>query len=61
MQTLQKNQEYKTAILIANEIKKNMDSFQKYYKNLTQKEYIPLQYILSISALSLLSKTKKLY
>ena len=36
-----------------------MDSFQKYYKNLTQKEYIPLQYILSISALSLLSKTKK--
>ena len=37
-----------------------MDSFQKYYKNLTQKEYIPLQYILSISALSLLSKTKKL-
>ena len=34
--------------------------FQKYYKNLTKKEYTPLQHILTISALSLPPKTKKL-
>ena len=40
--------------------KKNWKNFQKYYKNLTKKEYTPLQHILIISALSLLPKTKKL-
>ena len=34
--------------------------FQKYYQNLIQKDYIPLQHILSISAVSLPRKTKKL-
>ena len=34
--------------------------FQKYYKNLIQKEYTPLQHILTVSALSLPPKTKKL-
>ena len=40
--------------------KKIRTHFQKHYKNLTQKEHIPLQHILSISALSLPPKTKKL-
>ena len=40
--------------------KKIWTHFQKYYKNLTQKEHIPLQHILSISALSLPPKTKTL-
>ena len=34
--------------------------FQKYYQNLIQKDYIPLQHILSISAISLPPKTEKL-
>ena len=37
-----------------------MDSLPKNYKNLTQKEYRPLQHILTISALSLSPETKKL-
>ena len=40
--------------------KKIWTHFQKYYRNLAQKEYTPLQHVLSISALSLPSKTKKL-
>ena len=40
--------------------KKIWNHFQKYYKNLIQKEYTPLQHILTISALSLPLKTKKL-
>ena len=36
------------------------NNFQKYYKNLTKKEYTPLQHMLIISALSILPKTKKL-
>ena len=46
--------------MIVSEVKKIRTHFQKYYKNLTQKEHIPLQHILSISALSLPPKTKKL-
>ena len=34
--------------------------FQKYYKNLIQKEYTPMQHILTVSAISLPSKTRKL-
>ena len=40
--------------------KKIWKHFQKYYKCLTQKEYTPLQHILTNSAISLPSKTKKL-
>ena len=40
--------------------KKIWKDFQKYYKNLIQKEYTPLQHILTISALTLPLKTKKL-
>ena len=46
--------------MIANEIKKIWTHLQKYHKNLTQKEYTPLQHNLTISTLSLSSKTKKL-
>ena len=40
--------------------KKIQNHFQKFYKNLTNREYTPLQLILLISALSLPSKNKKL-
>ena len=40
--------------------KKIQNHFQKCYKNLTNREYTPLQHILLISALSLPSKNKKL-
>ena len=40
--------------------KKIWTHFQKYYKNLTRREYRSLQHILTISALSLSPKTKTL-
>ena len=40
--------------------KKIWTHFQKYYKNLIQKEYTPMQDILTISATSLPPKTRKL-
>ena len=40
--------------------KKIWKYFQKYYQTLTQKQNTPLQHILTISSLSLPSKTKKL-
>ena len=40
--------------------KKIWNHFQKYCKNLTKREYTPLQHILTMSVLSLPSKTKKL-
>ena len=40
--------------------KKNWNHFQKCYKSLTKQEYTPLRHILTISALSLPPKTKKL-
>ena len=40
--------------------KKRWTHFQKYYKNLIQKEYTPMQHILTISAISLPPKTRKL-
>ena len=62
MQIMQKKKEKKINHLY-NECKRNKKiwkHFQKYYKNLIQKEYTPLQHILTISVLSLPLKTKKL-
>ena len=39
--------------------KKICNHFQKYYRNLKQKDHTPLQHVLTISALSSRPKTKK--
>ena len=40
--------------------KKIWTHFKKYYKNLIQKEYTPMQHVLTMSAISLPPKTRKL-
>ena len=57
---MEKTENIKHLYIDCERSKKIRIHFQKYYKNLTQKEHIPLQHILSISALSLPPKTKKL-